>query len=528
VAPGPRVFDPTDATTALHQRYHDGTIQYTMDNMEWLQNKGHSRTSEPTQEDHAAARERLFRWPTLQPRDTERLHFGGGPQRFSSEPVAGDPGDNIFVVSLPRRPEKRANAIRQLRDTGLNATLVTACDGDAVLCQADLPAIGVQVMPNYRGHVNHDMPFTTGEVGCFMSHFATWQHMVDNQLPAALILEDDFELQENFADRLGDCLRQAQGEDWNIMYVGRSPMENDVRKISEHVAEPGYTLWTVAYILTLDGARALLESRAEQHMVPLDDFFSVAMGCGMDGQYNDRAVEWSRLIGPVLRGVALHPPLVMPYVGSMFLSDTAMMRKGTRYMRDLPMEPPDAAAAAHVGAAAAMPGEWREALARLQAFLHPSSMPAASSDGEAASFDPSTRPRRTVPSARLPPAPPPPLQEPEAVALGRRYFVAGSWDGWQDFVELVRVDSDEPWYEGIVRIPKGRDAELQVICDSRWDLRCFPMPGNSGIAGPSRDGHGFNWLVSGSGAQSEGGSSELRVRWKPTGPRELSWEWARR
>ena len=38
----------------------------------------------------------------------------------------------------------------------------------------------------------------------------------------------------------------------------------------------------------------------------------------------------------MLRGLALTPPLVMPYVGSMFESDTAMLRSGTRYLKDLP------------------------------------------------------------------------------------------------------------------------------------------------------------------------------------------------
>ena len=52
-------------------------------------------------------------------------------------------------------------------------------------------------------------------------------------------------------------------------YVGRSPMENDVSVVSDHVVEPGYTLWTVGYILRLDAAKALLETEAHQHMTLL-------------------------------------------------------------------------------------------------------------------------------------------------------------------------------------------------------------------------------------------------------------------
>ena len=54
----------------------------------------------------------------------------------------------------------------------------------------------------------------------------------------------------------GGCLR----------YVGRSPMENDISQVSEHVVEPGYTLWTVGYILQLEAAKTLIETEAHQNM----------------------------------------------------------------------------------------------------------------------------------------------------------------------------------------------------------------------------------------------------------------------
>ena len=109
----------------------------------------------------------------------------------------------------------------------------------------------------------------------------------------------------------------------------------------------------------------------------------------MDGQYNERAVEWSVQIPPIMRGLAFNPPLVMPYVGSMFKSDTAMLRPGTRYVQDLPphgddvvspdprsrgLAPANATeASVHFPASAGsrralMPKEWREALETLDAI----------------------------------------------------------------------------------------------------------------------------------------------------------------
>ena len=43
--------------------------------------------------------------------------------------------------------------------------MVNAMDGDGVLYQDDLDALGVRILPGYNsGFSNHNMPYTTGEV----------------------------------------------------------------------------------------------------------------------------------------------------------------------------------------------------------------------------------------------------------------------------------------------------------------------------------------------------------------------------
>lgn len=337
----PRNLD--EATVALHQKYHDATIDYVAQNLQWMENKGYA-TDESLSADEAisvakAARARFKRWPLLHEQDTHDAPLGAWPQRFvkSTDAISlGDPADNVFVISLPRRPSRLKHALFELWGAGVSATIVDAVDGDAILCQEDVSGHGVHALPGYDGHKNHGISLTTGEVGCFMSHFTIWQHMVENDIPSAMILEDDFDFQDDFIGRMGAYLEEARGEPWNLMFVGRSPVESDIRRISQHIVEPGYTLWTVGYIIRLDAARALLDAKVERAFAPLDDYFSVAMGHGGDGIYNDHALWWRQYIPTLIRGAAMTPPLVMPYVGSMMLSDTAMLRKKTRYMKDLP------------------------------------------------------------------------------------------------------------------------------------------------------------------------------------------------
>lgn len=361
-----------------------------MDNLEWVEQRGFSKDG-LTPDQRAAlvnqARERLTRWPKLLPQDARRVSSGRAPQKFcpaEGDQIAstvGDPGENVFVINLARRPEKLRRVLQQLSDHNLSATIVTAMDGDAIMYQDDLRALDVRVLAGYRGYSNHNMPFTTGEVGCFLSHYTIWHYMVERGIPSALILEDDFDLQDGFRENLGTCLREARGHNWNLLYLGRSPMENDVENVSEQLVVPGYTLWTVGYVLRLDAARLLLESNAHQHMVPLDDFFSVSMGCGTDGQFNERATEWLETIPVIFRALGTNPPLVMPYVGSLFLSDTAMLRPGTRFVEDLPITAPRAqklAIEARTSVAKdeflsratdpTMPSAWHEALQAIEAF----------------------------------------------------------------------------------------------------------------------------------------------------------------
>jgi len=336
-------------TVDLHRAYHDRTIEWTMQNSDWVNNKGFATDEalHSSEDDQLAvwraSQARNWRWPALDAQHMHKVAFNAHPQRFCSGAgdtarEMGDPMDNVFIINLMRRPTKLKRVLHQLHQFGLSATVVDAVDGDAFTSQEEVRNLGAQTLPGYVGHKNTLPHLTTGQLGCFMSHFAIWQHMVDNNIESALILEDDFDLQEDFGRRLGQHLEEAHalGEEWNLMYVGRSPTEPDIRRVSRHLVEPGYTLWTVGYILRLDAAKAFVEGQVQRRLAPLDHYFSIAMGKGLDGVWNENAVEWSRHIPQALRGLAITPPLVMPYAGSMFLSDTAMFRKSTKFVDDLP------------------------------------------------------------------------------------------------------------------------------------------------------------------------------------------------
>mmetsp|Transcript_48191 Transcript_48191/g.122326 ORF Transcript_48191/g.122326 Transcript_48191/m.122326 type:complete len:441 (-) Transcript_48191:129-1451(-) len=337
-------------TVDLHRMYHDATVEYVAQNFDWVNEEGYALdvllSDAERDQVWRASRARLFQWPSIEPQHMHDVRFGAQrPQRFVSRSAdaaaLGDPGDNVFVINLPRRPSKLRHVLHELHEAGISATVVDAIDGDVFTSQEDMTRLEVSTLPGYCGHQNTLPYLTSGQLGCFMSHFAIWHHMVENNIESALILEDDFDLQENFAQRFGQYLEEASAEDWNLLYLGRSPTEGDWRTVSEHIVEPGYTLWTVAYVIKLDVARTFVERHVEKELAPLDHYFSVAMGKGLDLHWNEQALEWAKYIPGILRGLAVTPPLVMPYAGSMVLSDTAMLRSGTKYMKDLPATDPE-------------------------------------------------------------------------------------------------------------------------------------------------------------------------------------------
>lgn len=164
----------------------------------------------------------------------------------------------IFVLTLPGDEERRAPLLRRLDGFGLDYELFMGVDG-----RAGLP-------DDYRGMVDPDAArdrlgysMTDGEFACALSHRAIYAKLCDDDLPGAIILEDDAQLADGFADFIrSDCYqklpmtlidyafgralpllrhRSAGGQPW----VLRRAVQGTV---------------TTAYTLRQDAARRLLDA----------------------------------------------------------------------------------------------------------------------------------------------------------------------------------------------------------------------------------------------------------------------------
>lgn len=91
----------------------------------------------------------------------------------------------IFYINMTSRPDRREHVERQLAALGLTATRIEAVTPTV----DDLP---------------EGSPLSTGELGCSRSHQSIWRLLVEQDIPAALILEDDVLLANEVPALLAD------------------------------------------------------------------------------------------------------------------------------------------------------------------------------------------------------------------------------------------------------------------------------------------------------------------------------------
>lgn len=115
---------------------------------------------------------------------------------------------------------------------------------------------------------------TPGEIGCFESHRRLWQRMVDKDIPAACILEDDMLLADDFAaidvpdDILAglDLIKVDHDTAPQPCYGAERIPITPARSLSRMLATETST---GCYVVTLRGARRLLAG-TRNYMLPVD------------------------------------------------------------------------------------------------------------------------------------------------------------------------------------------------------------------------------------------------------------------
>uniref|UniRef100_A0AAR2IUD2 Glycosyl transferase family 25 domain-containing protein n=1 Tax=Pygocentrus nattereri TaxID=42514 RepID=A0AAR2IUD2_PYGNA len=230
--------------------------------------------------------------------------------------------DEIYLINLRRRPDRRERMLWSLYELEINAKVVDAVDG-AALNSSDIKILGVDILPGYNDPFS-GRSLTKGEVGCFLSHYYIWKEMVDMQLDKALIFEDDVRFQGNFKRRLMQLMEEVELAelDWDIIYLGRKQVNPGQEEPVENVRNlvfAGYSYWTLSYAISLQGAQKLLNAEPLSKMLPVDEFLPIMYDKHPNEDYK------SQFLNRNLQAYSTNPLLVQPchYAGDPgWVSDT--------------------------------------------------------------------------------------------------------------------------------------------------------------------------------------------------------------
>jgi len=105
-------------------------------------------------------------------------------------------------------------------------------------------------------------------------------------------------------------MKEANNLDWDLIYMGRKILNVDTAEErvegSEHMVWAGYSYWTVGYLLSLSGAKKLLEGNPLGKMVPVDEYLPI--------MYNKHPKEeyWKHFPVRNVKGFSADPMLIYP------------------------------------------------------------------------------------------------------------------------------------------------------------------------------------------------------------------------
>ena len=171
-----------------------------------------------------------------------------------------------FLINLDRHPDRLAAAQTRLSQAGVKAVRLPAVDGASLS-----PAARHAAVARFHALLARGRLYTPGQIGCTLSHQTAYRRMIAENIPVALIFEDDVLLTPDFPASLAaaEDLLDAERRQVFLFSDGTHPPHPGdggafVRVNDADCAE--------AYLVTLPAARELL--RVNSPMVVMHDNWS--------------------------------------------------------------------------------------------------------------------------------------------------------------------------------------------------------------------------------------------------------------
>ncbi len=183
------------------------------------------------------------------------------------DPLA-DLGVILYYINLDRDTARRDDMEQQAREQGVVLHRIPGVFG------ADLKPDDLRSYDDKRRKRLSTASLGKGELGCLLSHVKFFRTFLESDAKYAVILEDDAVILPGFADKLRYIIEHTSGWGYVKLYSDPTKMyETDINpegtevKLAFHKKLP----WkTVAYMLTREAAKKLLNLFTERYWLPVD------------------------------------------------------------------------------------------------------------------------------------------------------------------------------------------------------------------------------------------------------------------
>ncbi|MFC4271207.1 hypothetical protein GQF03_12445 [Sneathiella chungangensis] len=187
----------------------------------------------------------------------------------------------VFVINRSKDIQRRTDMTERLAKVGVTPIFFEAVDG----YQLDVDTLPEYDREKRRRYFGKDLK--AGEIGCLLSHKRIYEKMVAEDIPQALVLEDDVFLADDVKSVLEDI--QETSLPWDLIrFVGHGKVfDIGYRRLCE--LRNGYSITRVptspsgayAYLLTRKAAKRLLYFM-QKNWVPVDIVHSRSWQTGLE------------------------------------------------------------------------------------------------------------------------------------------------------------------------------------------------------------------------------------------------------
>src|SRR5262249_2569478 len=181
----------------------------------------------------------------------------------------------VIVINLPRRVDRWETLCRRMNAAGLTRLIKAPAIDGTHLPEAQIVALmgshGKNVDEAPRSHLSLTRP----AVGCFLSHLAIWRRLIDENLPRALILEDDAAPTAMCSAETLQSALAFMPDDAGLVFPGLIIMGGLAdRSTVSGLARIYYFNGTFAYFVTPAMCQSLL-----RHLLPLRSHIDHQISC---------------------------------------------------------------------------------------------------------------------------------------------------------------------------------------------------------------------------------------------------------